>query len=107
MKLREQDLPHQDCEALACTLLQAVENLRGHRNMLRLFISKDGVNSVVVAFNSGGEMFFNTAFAQNGPGYWLVTMAHEMAHNITPFHNRDHEQAMEALLSDAYSRFLQ
>lgn len=78
-----------------------------------------------VAFNRNGQLSFNAYYfwkmhwgrakmAEKASVYYFATFCHEIAHNIsssTPLiaaeHNKDHEQAMEALLVTHMMSFLE
>lgn len=63
----------------------------------------------LVAFNSNGSLFFSLAkyMEQLRAGftkeqllaYWFTTLCHELAHNIESAHNKNHEAAMEQLVT--------
>ena len=79
----------------------------------------------VFAFNSGGALWFSLrAFAElhqlpdpHGRGvpsvwapectcFWLVTLAHELAHNLAPGHDARHETLMERMLEAYFPRLV-
>jgi hypothetical protein len=71
-------------------------------------------NSGLIAFNSESWLFFNVdhfsrQLAQDWSrfeclSYWVVVMAHELAHNVAAGHGKNHESAMEKLLFVAIPR---
>jgi len=67
----------------------------------------------VVAFNSGGSLFFNAFHMDTSKSdltigvahFWYVTICHELAHNKHPGHGLPHEQAEELLLREHAIKF--
>ena len=83
---------------------------------LHIYYNAPCADNRTIAFNMEGSLFFNMYFyetlhQQRQPShvrsifedpeclcYWLVYMAHELAHNIAKPHNKRHENAEESIL---------
>jgi D-serine deaminase-like pyridoxal phosphate-dependent protein len=66
-----------------------------------------------IAFNRGGRVFFNAhyyaklnhnAHSDHALSYWFVTICHELAQNVSEEHDKEHEEAAEALLIEYIAR---
>lgn len=62
-----------------------------------------------MAFNQGRNLYFNAFYFEDfghetnddaAISFWFTTFCHELAHNVASAHNKHHEAAEEALLTE-------
>jgi len=109
---RAESVPSEDLAALppfTAMIQELLENIFGLCNSPNIYWEE----SNRIAFNRGGVLYFNLRYAvemhkhrQNLlRSFWYVTICHELAHNVSPNHDKMHESAMESLLTRTIARF--